>query len=181
MPDRTDAALGLAQSAPSEPEPSSELPLRPSPARLLQAFDLQACLALDAAALGGFWSESQWRSELEGAGRLCLGIDQPNPGDPGGLVGVACGWLVVDELHITVLAVHPAGRRRGLGRQLLEALLAAAQARGAQHATLEVAADNQAALALYGACAFQTAGTRRGYYRGGQDALIQWKRIASVA
>jgi hypothetical protein len=31
------------------------------------------------------------------------------------------------------------------------------------------------------ACAFQTAGTRRGYYRGGQDALIQWKRIATAA
>jgi len=181
VPKPTDAALDLAQPAPPAPEPSSGLPFRPRPARLLQALDLQACLGLDAAALGGFWSESQWRSELEGAGRLCLGIDQPNPGDPGGLVGVACGWLVVDELHITVLAVHPAGRRQGLGRQLLETLLAGAQARGALHATLEVAADNQAALALYGACAFQTAGTRRGYYRGGQDALIQWKRIATAA
>ena len=181
MPDPTDAGPGPGQPAPQPPEPSSGLPISPTPVRLLQAPDLQACLALDGAALGGFWSESQWRSELEGEGRLCLGIDAANSGAPAGLVAVACGWLVVDELHITVLAVHPAGRRRGLGRQLLEALLAAARARGALHATLEVASDNQAALALYGACAFETAGTRRGYYRGGQDALIQWKRIATAA
>ena len=63
----------------------------------------------------------------------------------------------------------------------LEALLAGGRQRGALHATLEVAADNRAALALYGACDFQTAGTRRGYYRGGQDALIQWKRIGTAA
>ncbi len=177
MPDPTDAAPDPGQP----PTPGSIQESGANPARLLQACDLQACLALDGAALGGFWSESQWRAELDGAGRLCLGIDQPNPEAPGGLVAVACGWLVVDELHITVLAVDPAGRRRGLGRQLLEALLAAAQARGALHATLEVASGNQAALALYAACDFQTAGTRRGYYRNGQDALIQWKRITTAA
>ncbi len=178
MPDPTDAATDQAHPAP----PGGVGDGGATPARLLQTSDLQACLALDGAALGGFWSESQWRAELEGAGRLCLGLDGPIAGAaPGGLVGVACGWLVVDELHITVLAVHPAGRRRGLGRQLLEALLAGGRQRGALHATLEVAADNRAALALYGACDFQTAGTRRGYYRGGQDALIQWKRIGTAA
>ena len=184
MPDPTDAAPGPAQPVPQAPEQLSELPVRPSSTRVLQAKDLQACLALDGAALGGFWSEGQWLAELEGTGRLCLGIDgphRPHPETHGHLMAVACGWLVVDELHITVLAVHPSRRRRGLGRQLLEALLAGAQARGARHATLEVASGNQAALALYGACQFQTAGTRRGYYRGGQDALIQWKRISTDA
>jgi ribosomal-protein-alanine N-acetyltransferase len=176
VPDPTDAATDPAHP----PTPVGVRDCGANPARLLQAGDLQACLALDGAALGGFWSESQWRSELEGAGRLCLGINEPNPSAPGGLVGVACGWLVVDELHITVLAVHPASRRRGLGRQLLDALLAGARARGALHATLEVASGNQPALALYGACNFQTAGTRRGYYRDGQDALIQWKRISTA-
>jgi len=164
-------------------QPIGSPPTQPGaaqPARLLLPSDWQACLALDGAALGGFWSEGQWRAELEGAGRLCLGIDRPD-GEGPGLVAVACGWLVVDELHITVLAVHPASRRRGLGRQLLEALLVGAQARGALHATLEVAADNGPALALYAACHFQTAGTRRGYYRNGQDALIQWKRIPTAA
>ena len=44
-------------------------------------------------------------------------------------------------------------------------------------ATLEVAASNGAALALYGRCGFSTAGIRRGYYRNGDDALVQWRRL----
>jgi ribosomal-protein-alanine N-acetyltransferase len=50
-------------------------------------------------------------------------------------------------------------------------------AQGAAHATLEVAEGNQAARGLYEACGFQTAGVRRAYYRNGDDALIQWKRL----
>jgi ribosomal-protein-alanine N-acetyltransferase len=92
-------------------------------------------------------------------------------------VALACGWLVVDELHITAVAVDPAQRRQGLGRQVLELLLAQAAARGAAHATLEVAAGNAAALALYGRCGFSTAGVRRAYYRNGDDALVQWRRL----
>ena len=60
-------------------------------------------------------------------------------------------------------------------------LLAEAVGRGARHATLEVAADNGAAQALYGSLGFQTAGVRRRYYRNGQDALIQWRRIGREA
>jgi hypothetical protein len=47
----------------------------------------------------------------------------------------------------------------------------------AQHATLEVAAGNIAAQALYAAAGFRTAGIRRAYYRNGDDALIQWLRL----
>lgn len=150
----------------------------PSSLRLepLTPADLEACLALDATALGGLWSARQWQTELAAVERPGLGLWQEQR-----LVGLACGWLVVDELHITVVAVHPAHRRGGLGRRVLEALLAEAVGRGAHHATLEVAADNGAAQALYGALGFQTAGVRRRYYRNGQDALIQWRRIGQQA
>ena len=134
---------------------------------------LEAVLALDRLALDGFWSSEQWRAELADPRRPCLGTWQDD-----GLLAVACGWLVVDELHITVVAVDPARRRQGLGQRLLEALLGQARAAGARHATLEVAAGNSAALALYGRLGFATAGIRRAYYRNGDDALIQWLRIA---
>jgi ribosomal-protein-alanine N-acetyltransferase len=133
---------------------------------------LQPCLALDQRALGGLWSEAQWRSELEDPRRPCWGLVQG-----GQLLAVACGWLVVDELHITAVAVEPAHRRQGLGRQVLELLLERAAQLGAAHATLEVAAGNGAALALYGRCGFRTAGVRRAYYRNGDDALVQWRRL----
>ena len=133
---------------------------------------LEACWSLDQAALGGFWSRPQWQQELEQDRRPCLGIWRGED-----LLALACGWLVADELHITAVATHPEQRRQGLGRRVLGALLSHAAAEGAQHATLEVAAGNQAAQALYAAAGFRTAGVRRGYYRSGEDALIQWMRL----
>lgn len=92
-------------------------------------------------------------------------------------MALACGWLVADELHITAVAVDPGHRRQGLGARVLRALLQQAARFGAQHATLEVSAANEAALALYAAAGFRSAGVRRAYYRNGDDALIQWVRL----
>ena len=139
----------------------------------LTAAHLEACLALDQLALNGFWSREQWQRELAAEGRPRLGL-WPD----GRLRAVACGWLIVDELHLILVATDPAWRRRGLARHLLVALMAEARARGARHATLEVAAGNTPALALYAALGFREAGRRRGYYRNGDDALIQWCALA---
>jgi ribosomal-protein-alanine N-acetyltransferase len=93
------------------------------------------------------------------------------------LIAVACGWLVVDELQIGAVAVAPDHRRQGHGRRVLMALLQEARQHGASSATLEVSAANTAATALYASCGFGTEGVRRGYYRNGDDALIQWARL----
>lgn len=144
--------------------------------RALEPRHLEPCIALDERCLGGLWSSRQWATELAEPQRPGLGIWLEEQ-----LVAMACGWLILEELHITLVAVDPGQRQRGLGRRVLEALLAEAVGRGAHHATLEVAADNGAAQALYGALGFQTAGVRRRYYRNGQDALIQWRRIGQQA
>ncbi|MFN7630780.1 MAG: ribosomal protein S18-alanine N-acetyltransferase [Cyanobacteriota bacterium] len=134
--------------------------------------DLADCLALDRLALGGLWSERQWHRELIEPGRPVVGVR-----DRGHLVALASGWLVVDELHITAIAVHPHRRRQGLGRQVLRALLHHAMGAGADRATLEVARDNAAAIGLYTALEFREVGVRRGYYRNGDDALILWRKL----
>ena len=144
--------------------------------RLLRTADLADCLDLDRRAIGGLWSKDQWQRELAEENRPGLGIWQA-----AGLRAMACGWLILDELHITVVAVDPAFRRRGLGRGVLAGLLAHGQAAGARHATLEVAAPNGAARGLYAAAGFQEAGIRRAYYRNGDDALIQWLKLAPCA
>jgi ribosomal-protein-alanine N-acetyltransferase len=140
--------------------------------RLLDEADLEACLSLDQAALGGLWSREQWHQELEDLRRPCLGVLES-----GQLLALACGWLVVDELHITAVAASPQRRREGLGRRVLQALLDEGAQQGARHATLEVSTSNPAANALYARCGFRTAGIRHGYYRNGDDALIQWLRL----
>jgi ribosomal-protein-alanine N-acetyltransferase len=148
---------------PPEPLPTTA-PLGP--------LDLEECLALDRAGLGGLWSAGQWRRELEASDRPGVGLRCR-----GALVAVACGWLVLDELHITAVAVAPDRRRQGLGSRVLEALLARGRELGATRATLEVSSANEAALSLYAASGFATAGVRRGYYRNGDDALIQWRQL----
>ena len=156
--------------------------------RALGPSQLQACLDLDQTCLGGLWSAANWQQELADPRRPGVGLWRPLPGEateaegcpeaiPGAdpqLVAMACGWLVVDELHITLVAVDPAWRQRGVGRRVLTALLESARSAGAAHATLEVASSNGPARGLYGALGFATAGCRRGYYRNGDDALIQW-------
>ena len=69
----------------------------------------QACLALDQRALNGLWTQEQWRRELDDPLRLCIGLVRPDA-----LMGVACGWLVANELHITcLLYTSPSPRDRG--------------------------------------------------------------------
>jgi ribosomal-protein-alanine N-acetyltransferase len=149
-------------------------PLGTGETAALEPSHLQACLALDQLCFGsstsnGLWSCEQWRNELTDPQRPGLGLWQG-----GRLMAMACSWLILDELHITLVAVHPARRRQGLAQQLLHALLQQGRRLGATRATLEVSSGNPAALALYRALGFQTAGVRRAYYSNGDDALIQW-------
>lgn len=129
---------------------------------------------LDQRCLGGLWSASQWTTELAEPQRPGVGLWERDT-----LVAVACGWLILEELHITLVAVDPLRRRKGLGRQVLEALLKEGRSRGAERATLEVASSNAAARALYARAGFAEAGCRRGYYRNGDDALIQWLKLSA--
>lgn len=135
---------------------------------------IEACLALDRRSLGGLWSTSQWQAELADPARPVLGLLQGEQ-----LWALASGWLILDELHITAVAVDPRRRRRGLGRRVLEGLLEEGRQRGAERATLEVASGNDAARGLYRALGFREAGIRRGYYRNGEDALIEWLDLRS--
>ena len=99
-----------------------------------------------------------------------------------GILGLGCYWAILDEAHITLLAIAPPYRSQGLGRRLLLHLLASARQRGLARATLEVRATNQPALMLYRSLGFRTAGRRRHYYSDGEDALILWQSgLQSVA
>jgi len=90
--------------------------------------------------------------------------------------GFLLGRVVADEAEILTLAVDPAARRQGIARDLLKEFEARSIAQGATVAFLEVAADNEPAIALYISTGFEQAGHRRGYYRrpdgSGLDALV---------
>ncbi|MBQ9784066.1 MAG: ribosomal protein S18-alanine N-acetyltransferase [Clostridia bacterium] len=80
---------------------------------------------------------------------------------------VAYGGMIYSpfDAQITNVAVLPQYRRCGCGRAVLEALIAMARARGVEEISLEVRVSNEAAIALYRAEGFLTAGVRKGFYR----------------
>ncbi|MBE3559830.1 MAG: ribosomal protein S18-alanine N-acetyltransferase [Ktedonobacteraceae bacterium] len=95
--------------------------------------------------------------------------------DLNSIIGFAGLWLMVDEAHITTIAVHPDFRRRGLGELLLVSLIDIAYEIGARWVTLEVRVSNYPAQSLYRKYGFHEAGLRHRYYSDNQeDALIMW-------
>jgi [ribosomal protein S18]-alanine N-acetyltransferase len=91
------------------------------------------------------------------------------------LVGYGGLWLMVDEAHITTIAVHPTYRGSGLGELMLVRMVDIAREIGARWLTLEVRRSNSIAQALYQKYTFKEMGVRRRYYSDdGEDALIMW-------
>ncbi len=94
--------------------------------------------------------------------------------------GRIAGYVVcsryADVWHVMNVAVDPDHRRRGLGRALLEHLLA--EVGEDASLTLEVRRTNHAAMRLYERLGFKTAGVRRRYYQdNGEDALVMWRNL----
>jgi ribosomal-protein-alanine N-acetyltransferase len=73
--------------------------------------------------------------------------------------------------HLTLLAVQPTERKRGLGAVLLSWLEKSALAAGIERVQLEARCDNPVAIGFYRDQGYEDAGTVRGYYRGEVDAL----------
>ncbi|MCL6611035.1 MAG: ribosomal protein S18-alanine N-acetyltransferase [Peptococcaceae bacterium] len=93
----------------------------------------------------------------------------------GRVAGYAGMWIVLDEAHVTNVAVHPELRGRGVGRALMTELLGRAAVLGADRITLEVRVSNRAARSLYKSLGFVEKGLRRKYYSdNNEDAVIMW-------
>lgn len=91
------------------------------------------------------------------------------------IVGYAGMWVILDEAHITTIAVDPLYRGQHIGERLLLGLIDAALARNARWMTLEVRKSNVAAQALYKKYSFREIGVRKGYYSDNrEDAIVMW-------
>jgi [ribosomal protein S18]-alanine N-acetyltransferase len=98
-----------------------------------------------------------------------LGLVKPGPV----VVGYAGFWLLVEDAHISTIAVHPLWRRQGLGEMLILSLLERAVALDARRATLEVRVSNGGAQALYRKYSFEIVSRRKRYYaNNNEDAYI---------
>jgi len=99
----------------------------------------------------------------------------------GQILGYAGLHRILDEGHITNIAVHPGMRRKGIGEAALDELIKKAKEKGVTSFTLEVRDSDTAAVAFYEKHGFVTEGARKDYYpvKGGgrEDARLMWLRV----
>jgi ribosomal-protein-alanine N-acetyltransferase len=133
--------------------------------RTMTMDDLDSVLEIDQLSFPQPWPESSYRFELTANRASILLVAEID----GRLVGYVGCWLLVDEVHISTLAVHPDFRQRGIARRLLKSVLGQAARGGAELATLEVRTSNYAAIELYENLGFEISGRRPRYYRDNQE------------
>jgi [ribosomal protein S18]-alanine N-acetyltransferase len=136
---------------------------------LARDVDLGAIVELDRLCLEGLWSPDQYAREQRSDKS---DIVVARLGDQ--ILAYGCVWSILEEAHITILAVDPQFQRCGLGRLILWGMMECAIGRGLERSTLEVKETNLAALGLYQAYGFAEAGRRPKYYQDGTAALILW-------
>ena len=137
--------------------------------------DLDAVLAIEQQSFTMPWTNAMFRSELqqERTSRMLVARAE---GADGPIVGYIGYRIVLDEMHVILIAVAPAWRQRGVARQLLYQAMDQARAAGCKRATLEVRVSNTPAQQLYYSLRFAPVGTRPKYYlRPTEDALILWR------
>jgi len=163
----------------------------------MTAADVDAVWAIERVTFRFPWSAQSFHSELallyavwrvarpaEGGSRSAAAPASPVrratfwrrtwPDHPVPVVGYAGFQVILDEGHITNIAVHPDYRRQGIGELLLGDLFEQARLHGVLRLTLEVRASNAAAQGLYYKYGFEVEGRRPRYYGDGEDALIMW-------
>ncbi len=92
------------------------------------------------------------------------------------VIGYAGMWTILDEAHITNVAVAPKWRNRGVGFMLVRELMRRAINNGSKKMTLEVRPSNKHAISLYKRLGFKEYGLRKRYYADNdEDAIIMWK------
>lgn len=140
----------------------------------LRWWHLAQVLAIEADLFGPQrWTAGMFWSELAAGHHYLAAL-----GDDGDLVGYAgLAAAPPTEAWVQNIAVARSAQRRGVGRALLEALLADADGQDVREVLLEVAADNAPAQRLYDAYGFVAVGVRRGYYQpGNTDAIVMRRR-----
>lgn len=147
-------------------EPCGEVCLR-----AMQWSDLEQVMLIEGASYLSPWSRGSFEREISENSTATYVVAEQD----GRICGYAGMWVLLDEGHITNVAVHPDHRRRGLGTALLSELARRAERLGVLQLTLEVRPSNHGAQALYQRLGFVARGRRKGYYSDtGEDAIIMW-------
>ena len=136
--------------------------------RRMTMADVDGVAAVEAATFPTPWSRDAFISEMKNVAARYLVAEKD-----GRIIGYAGAWIILDESHITNIAVLKDERGQGIGRALTHGLMQYLSNLGAAYATLEVRKSNEVAQSLYVSLGFIKLGVRKRYYEdNGEDALI---------
>ena len=131
--------------------------------------DVDAVYAIETAAFARPWTREDFIKEMTVNTCARYLVAERD----GKIIGYAGAWIVLDEAHITNVAVAESFRGQGIGKLLTAGLLQYASNLGVVYATLEVRRSNEKAQKLYQSLGFEYVGVRKRYYEdNGEDALI---------
>ena len=138
--------------------------------RRMNEIDVDGVLAVEEQSFTTPWSRAGFVAEMKNELSYYLVMIKN-----GKIIGYAGMWVIVDEAHVTNVAILPEYRGQKLGEKLMAELIKHAKNRGAISMTLEVRTTNATAQGLYEKFGFSSRGIRRNYYTDTQeDALIMW-------
>jgi ribosomal-protein-alanine N-acetyltransferase len=141
--------------------------------RLAGEKDLTAVEEIEKKSFSEPWIKLSFQECLDDPGCLFLVADEGKE-----VLGYAIGWIVLDELHIGNLAVHPQRRGEGIGGKLLSSIIGQVARKGCKMASLELRESNQIALYLYAKKGFKPVAVKRNYYRHPrEDAIVMIKEF----
>ncbi|WP_075983426.1 ribosomal protein S18-alanine N-acetyltransferase [Bacillus massilinigeriensis] len=142
--------------------------------RLMTEEDIDQILKIEHASFSLPWSRDAFVNEMtRNQYALYIVLEE------GDLIIGYCGmWVVVDEAHVTNIAILPEYRGQKLGEALMRKAMAAAKENGAATMTLEVRVTNIVAQSLYRKLGFQDGAIRKNYYTdNSEDALVMWVNL----
>lgn len=140
--------------------------------RALTSSDLAACVDIHKVSFEKGW-DAEALGEYIAPDAIAYGAHEA-----GALLGFIVMGIVTDQTDIITIAVIPQARGRGIGRKLVKAAEIEAAARGAEIIFLEVAEDNDDAIALYKHAGYRSIGKRQNYYRraGGRVNAVTMRK-----
>lgn len=136
--------------------------------------DVDGVISIEQAAYGDHhWSRESFLSEINNELARYYSLHTPE----GEMVGYAGCWHILEEAHITTIAIAPDFRRRKYAEALLKRIIDDCYMEKIKYITLEVRVSNEPAIKLYTKYGFSSFGVRKGYYQdNNEDALIMWTK-----
>lgn len=138
----------------------------------MEKSDIDKVIDIEALCYGQHhWSKDSFLSELSNSLAKYFSVFN----EEGELIAYAGCWQILEEAHVTNIAVTPKYRRNHIAEALLKTIIDNCYKNMVKFITLEVRAGNTAAIALYEKYGFKSLGVRKGYYQdNNEDALIMW-------